>query len=182
MKILEAQSATLSNPEVLSHLTFLQTRRQNTKPPNAATPLLKSPNYETVIKELTDYLSPSASEQSPLPPYSPPAYTPAKIKNLIVRLKGYNLTKAELLMITNLKPEDLGFLDCVVEECDLRFSAEEQEEILRVVGECIGGQGMDVDVDGEDGVNEEGKENGKGEEAQAGEMNVDGDKSTEGQG
>jgi len=115
---------------------------------------------------------------SPLPPYNPPNYKPAKIRNLVLRLKGYNLTKAELLMVTNLKPDDLGFLDCVVEECDLRFSAEEQEEILGVVEECIGGEAMEMD--GEGGVNGGGKGGGNGEGGQGGEMDVDGEKTTEG--
>ncbi len=47
-------------------------------------------------------------------------------------------------MILNLCPEELGLLDCVVEECDLRFSDEEQVEILRVVGEILtGGDGVE---------------------------------------
>lgn len=37
-------------------------------------------------------------------------------------------------MIVNLRPEELGLLDCVVEECDERFSDAEQGEMLRVVG------------------------------------------------
>ena len=45
-------------------------------------------------------------------------------------------------MILNLRPLGMGLLDCVVEECDFRFSAGEQEEILGVVrgeGEGEGG-------------------------------------------
>lgn len=41
-------------------------------------------------------------------------------------------------MILNLQPRDLGLLDCVVEECDLRFGEEEQERILAVVEEVLG--------------------------------------------
>ena len=54
------------------------------------------------------------------------------------RLKPYGLTKGELLMVLNLRPRDLGFLDCVVEECDERFNAEEQEAILGIVCEVLG--------------------------------------------
>ena len=36
-------------------------------------------------------------------------------------------------MILNLRPTDLGLLDCIIEECDGRFSAEQQEEILGIV-------------------------------------------------
>ena len=41
-------------------------------------------------------------------------------------------------MILNLRPQDQSLLDCVVEECDERFSAEQQEEILRIVGDVLG--------------------------------------------
>lgn len=48
-------------------------------------------------------------------------------------------------MILNLQPRDLGLLDCVVEECDLRFGEEEQERILAVVEEVLGpGGGFEV--------------------------------------
>lgn len=41
-------------------------------------------------------------------------------------------------MIVNLRPGNLGLLDCVVEECDERFSSEQQDEIVRVVGDVLG--------------------------------------------
>lgn len=53
-------------------------------------------------------------------------------------------------MILNLRPRDLGFLDCVIEECDERFSAEQQEGILRVV-EGVWGDGMDGEERGRGG-------------------------------
>lgn len=40
-------------------------------------------------------------------------------------------------MIINLAPEELGLLDCLIEECDLRFSEEDQQRILEVVGEVL---------------------------------------------
>ena len=55
-------------------------------------------------------------------------------------------------MVVNLRPGDVGFLDCVVEECDERFSEGVQGDILRVVEEGFGGGG------GEDG----GEEGGRG--------------------
>ena len=54
------------------------------------------------------------------------------------RLKPYDLTKGELLMVLNLRPSDLGFLDCVVEECDERFTGEQQQEIIGVIAEVLG--------------------------------------------
>lgn len=40
-------------------------------------------------------------------------------------------------MIINLAPEELGLLDCLVEECDLRFSEEDQQGILEVVRDVL---------------------------------------------
>lgn len=61
----------------------------------------------------------------------------SRIKSLVTRLQCYNLTKAELVMIINLAPEELGLLDCIVEECDLRFSEEDQLGILEVVRDVL---------------------------------------------
>ena len=74
-------------------------------------------------------------------------------------------------MILNLRPKNLGLLDCIVEEIDERFPEEQQEDILRIVGEILGedeeiligegeGEGREVDVaevaDREDVTMEEG--------------------------
>ena len=54
------------------------------------------------------------------------------------RLERFKLTKAELLMVLNLRPRDPGLLDAVVEECDDRFGPDEQEEMLKIIGEELG--------------------------------------------
>ncbi|MCJ1354130.1 MAG: hypothetical protein MMC33_004117 [Icmadophila ericetorum] len=164
MKIISSQSATLTNHEVLSHILKLsppssahppptttinnsissQQQQPLQPPPPVATATskpLKSPNYETVLKELKDYLtpsSPSGSTSSPMPPHFRRTTT---IAQLTKGLSPYHLTKGEVLMLANLMPRDLGFLDCVIEECDERFSAEEQEGILGVVEGVIAGEG-----------------------------------------
>lgn len=48
------------------------------------------------------------------------------------------MTKSEVLMICNLRPGEQTLLDCVVEECDERFSSQQQEEILGVVRDALG--------------------------------------------
>lgn len=69
--------------------------------------------------------------------------------------------KGELLMMLNLRPQDLGLLDCVVEECDLRFTEEQQEQILGIIAGVLGGpESMDVDGAGETNANG----NGRGDE------------------
>lgn len=42
-------------------------------------------------------------------------------------------------MVLNLRPQELTLLDCVVEECDERFTQERQEEILSIVRDVLGG-------------------------------------------
>ena len=71
-------------------------------------------------------------------------------------------------MIVNLRPENLGLLDCVVEECDERFTAEQQAEIVHIIGDVLGGDGEGggsveevVNGDGSSGVNGE-RVNGNG--------------------
>ena len=60
-------------------------------------------------------------------------------------------------MMLNLRPQDLGLLDCVVEECDLRFTEEEQEQILEIIGRVLGdADSMDVDGGGEANANGDG--------------------------
>jgi len=41
-------------------------------------------------------------------------------------------------MIFNLRPKDAMALDVIVEEADDRFGEEEQEEILKAVGDVLG--------------------------------------------
>ena len=55
-------------------------------------------------------------------------------------------------MIVNLRPQDIGLLDCVIEECDERFSQEEQLQILEIIRDVLGGP-EDEDVNGNGEVN-----------------------------
>ncbi len=54
-------------------------------------------------------------------------------------------------MILNLRPENAGVLDCVVEELDQRFGEAEQEAILGVVREVLGGEEGGREGEGGDG-------------------------------
>lgn len=61
----------------------------------------------------------------------------------------------------NLRPQDLGLLDCVVEECDLRFTEEQQEQILGIIAGVLG-DAESMDVDEAEETNANGNENGNG--------------------
>ncbi|KAL8876485.1 MAG: hypothetical protein Q9192_008853, partial [Flavoplaca navasiana] len=162
--ILETQSATLTNHEVLTHITTHarlsaslssssslppsppQPTSTPSTPPSPNSPL--STNTTTILSEVVRYLTSSApslshptSNSSPRPPH----LSTAQIQELVKKLGGYGLTKAEVLMIVNLGVRELGLLDCVVEECDERLGEEEQGVLIRVVEGVVGGLGEGVE-------------------------------------
>lgn len=66
-------------------------------------------------------------------------------------------------MVLNLRPRELTLLDCVVEECDERFSQEKQEEILSIIGNVLGTEESGVvGVEGSNGANGDVMEEGGG--------------------
>jgi hypothetical protein len=117
---------------------------------------------------LTDYLltPPSPLAEAPLP------YTRATIRALFAALQPFALTKAELLMILNVRPTTAAALDVVVEEADMRFSAHEQEDLLRRIVQVLGGgdsgADADADADGGEGGDEADADAGFGANAQGG--------------
>ncbi|KAL5612089.1 hypothetical protein BROUX41_000363 [Berkeleyomyces rouxiae] len=119
MKVLEAQSAVLSNYEVWKHLSE-KTRRG-------------PPNLETVVRELMTYL-----DTHPNPLQSPVTYDAGTIGSLVEGLRPYDLTKAEMVMILNIKPTSLPLLSAVVEDMENRFTAEQGEQMLEVILEVMG--------------------------------------------
>ncbi|KAL8793825.1 MAG: hypothetical protein Q9195_003550 [Heterodermia aff. obscurata] len=132
LQILATQSALLTNHEVLSHLLTLPARTPS-----------KSPNYESVVRDVTTHLSPSPP--STLRPRPPPSYlTPSSPSEaLITALKPYKLLKTEVLQIANLAPESTAQLVPIVEELEMRYSDEEQEGILGAVRGVFGGGGRE---------------------------------------
>ena len=109
--------------------------------------------------QITDYLHPPPSSGNPIATYTghAPNYATTTIRTLIDLLQPYQLTKSELLMILNLRPLDLTLLDCVIEECDERFSPERQEEILRIIGDVLGREYRAEKLNGTSGLlNEDG--------------------------
>ncbi|KAF7863951.1 hypothetical protein EAF04_006916 [Stromatinia cepivora] len=129
MKILEAQSAILTNFEVYTHLKDTQTKHR--------TGGRRPGNLDNVMKELIQYLeeAPSPLAQKPCP------YKEDTIRNLLEQLRPYDLTKAEILMIINHRPTSMENLNIIIEELELRFPDEnEQWAIIDVVKEVLGAQ------------------------------------------
>lgn len=59
-------------------------------------------------------------------------------RELLTRLSPFRLMKGELLALLNHRPSDPATLDPLVEECEERFTMEQREEILRIVGDVLG--------------------------------------------
>ncbi|CVL05676.1 uncharacterized protein FMAN_10602 [Fusarium mangiferae] len=127
MKILEAQSAVLTNYEVYQHVSEQRERYKNAKRRGP-------PNLETVVRELLQYLrtNPGPLSQEPLP------YTEGCISRLLERLRPYNLAKGEVVMIINLRPASVAALNTVVEEMSERFNEEQQEAMVNIIAEVLG--------------------------------------------
>ncbi|KAJ4125472.1 hypothetical protein NW768_009091 [Fusarium equiseti] len=139
MKILEAQSAVLTNYEVYQHVTEQRERYKNGKRRGP-------PNLETVVRELLQYLrtNPGPLSQEPLP------YTEGCISKLLERLRPYNLAKGEVVMIINLRPASVAALNTVVEDMSERFDEEQQEAMVNIIAEVLG-QFPASEEDGEEG-------------------------------
>ncbi|ESZ97324.1 hypothetical protein SBOR_2287 [Sclerotinia borealis F-4128] len=132
MKILEAQSATLTNFEVYTHLKDIQNKHR--------TGGRRPGNLDNVMKELMQYFeeAPSPLAQKPCP------YKPDTIKILLERLRSFDLTKAEILMIINHRPTSMENLNIIIEELELRFPDEnDQWAIIDVVKEVLGAEDAD---------------------------------------
>ncbi|KAL3428179.1 DNA-directed RNA polymerase III subunit rpc9 [Phlyctema vagabunda] len=164
MKILEAQAAILTNYEVYRHIIdekkdheklrdqvkkrvrkdweqknrkISRTKKEKeTEIDQIWKPITKRPgNLETIVRELKQYLeeapSPLAEKVCP--------YNENTVKNLLERLRPYDLTKAEVLMIMNLRPTNVINLNTVVEEAEMRFPTEEmQQEMVDAIAEVLG--------------------------------------------
>ncbi|SZF04644.1 unnamed protein product [Blumeria hordei] len=129
MKILEAQSAVLTNYEVFTHLNANEKRHP--KYGREGRPR----NLVTVTKELLEYFgeapSPLASEPFP--------YHEQTIRTLLEKLRCWDFTKAEIIMIINLRPTKPENLNTVIEEMDSRFPEEDtQSEICAAIMGVLG--------------------------------------------
>ncbi|KAL0941020.1 DNA-directed RNA polymerase III subunit rpc9 [Colletotrichum truncatum] len=130
MKILEAQTAVLTNYEVYQHLTERKLGQGQKKRGERRGP----GNLETLAKELVQYLRtpPNPLCQDPI------TYHPNCITQLLEKLRPYDLAKGEVVMILNLRPASVAALNTVIEEMTERFDDAQQEEIVNIIAEVLG--------------------------------------------
>ncbi|KAI1780956.1 RNA polymerase II [Hypoxylon cercidicola] len=127
MKILEAQSAVLTNVEVY---TFLSDQEKLYQKENRKGPA----NLETLRKEVLQYFEapPGPLSQKPQP------FDAAAIPTLFQRLRPYQISKGEFIMLFNVRPTSIAVLNTVIEDMEDRFSEEKQQEILDIIAEILG--------------------------------------------
>jgi len=128
MKVLEPCEAMLSNYEVLAHVQSVKQRYKdeiNERGPAAA---MKSGNFETVMKELLDYLTttPATSE------------TEETTLQLVEQLAKFQLEKIEVLMVLNHLPKNETELDVLVEELESRLSDDKVAQALEIINQVSG--------------------------------------------
>ncbi|XP_046396339.1 DNA-directed RNA polymerase III subunit RPC9 [Ischnura elegans] len=114
METVEENAAILCNYEVL---TLLEELRKQPKLGNRKNQLA------TIAYETTKYLkgTPCCSQ------------TPESIQNFLSALAPFNLTKAEKLMLVNLRPMTPVEIQLIVEESEERMSDAQVEELLEVI-------------------------------------------------
>ena len=90
---------------------------------------------DSTTVQLLDYFheAPSPLGSKPFP------YNERTIRTLLERLRPWDFTKAEILMILNLRPTKPENLNTIVEEMEGRFPGENlQFEIVGVIAEVLG--------------------------------------------
>lgn len=123
------------------------------------------------MKQLFEYFqqAPSPLGANPFP------YNESTIRTLLEKLRPYDLTKAEVMMILNLRPTNRVNLSVIVQEIDNRFSGDElQSEIVNAIAEALGKPDGDAE---RQAMSEIAKEARKEQEFLAGsveDMDVDG--------
>ncbi|KAI1867139.1 uncharacterized protein JN550_007191 [Neoarthrinium moseri] len=127
MKILEAQSAILTNFEVYQFLNRQAKEYQEQKRRGPG-------NLETLRRELLQYFE---SKPSPLS-QEPCTYNEQSISRLLERLRPYEITKGEMIMIVNLRPTNPVALNTVIEDMEDRFDQSQQEDISAGIAEVLG--------------------------------------------
>ncbi|TVY40335.1 DNA-directed RNA polymerase III subunit [Lachnellula occidentalis] len=142
MKILEAQSATLTNYEVYTHLVdqgnrYSDIRKYAEKDKTGKIPenVVRRPgNLWTLRKELLEYFreAPSPLACQPIP------YNDETIRTLLKELRRWEITKGEVIMMLNLRPTTLENLNTIFQEMETRFGEEDQTEILDVITRVLG--------------------------------------------
>ncbi|ORZ22782.1 HRDC-like protein [Lobosporangium transversale] len=142
MEIINADSAMLSNYEVLTLLNDQKAQRQANE---VAGTREVAENLRTVEFEVQKYLSASPCTTQ----------SPEQIVALKKALSAYELMKVELLQILNLRPKSPVELLLVIEEFEERFTMEDCEAMLRIILESLPRDDDEVMAEAENNVEDQ---------------------------
>lgn len=117
----------MTNVEVYQFLSKQQKeyQKKNRKGPET---------FEVLRKDVLQYFEthPNPLSQKPLP------FDTTALPTMMKKLRPYQISKGELIMIFNIRPTSTAALNVVLENMEDRFSPETQEEILGVITEVLG--------------------------------------------
>lgn len=68
----------------------------------------------------------------------PVTYSNKCITTIVDKLRPYDLSKGEVVMIINLRPSSVVALNTVLEDMSDRYSEEQQEEMVQIILEVLG--------------------------------------------
>ncbi|KAJ1950524.1 hypothetical protein FBU59_000639 [Linderina macrospora] len=123
MQVLNVQEALLTNYEVLLVLQEEDARHKDIQA-TASRHHARYPENVTTLKfEALQYLNNTSCTSQ----------DGAQLSGLKERLREYELTKAEILQIANLRPKAPVELYLIIEECGDRFQAEDLDAMLEIV-------------------------------------------------
>lgn len=151
MKILESQNAVLTNFEVYQHLINEQHKFKNPdrrkKVPRSVQNIVKeastypvhaqlrqTSDIRTNTQQVVEYFrtSPNPLSQQPI------TYNGFTIHRLVEKLCGYDLTKGEMIIILNVRPENGAVLSACVDDFVSRFTEDQQNEMMTIIEEVLG--------------------------------------------
>lgn len=86
------------------------------------------------MQQVIEYLrtSPNPFSQEPI------TYNGFTIRRLVDKLSSYDLTKGEMIMIINIRPENSAILSTCVDDLMNRFTEDQQNEMLAVIEQVLG--------------------------------------------
>ncbi|KAF8424223.1 hypothetical protein BGX38DRAFT_1124321, partial [Terfezia claveryi] len=143
MKVITPRSAHLTNHEVLCHLQSLRQKYTHVHLTHGPARALKAGNLETVMHELTTYLT-------SLPNHDPSTWPPLESPPKATATIDPQSPSPKLLMMINNRPESQAELYLVVEDVEARMNEEEQGMVLDCVKKYFGGEWGEEAVEGEE--------------------------------
>ncbi|KAK0747584.1 RNA polymerase Rpb4-domain-containing protein [Apiosordaria backusii] len=155
MKILESQSAVLTNYEVYQHIVDIQQRN------SAGKKKRRMPEDAfRLSKEVLKYLQ---TEPNPLHNQKETQrYSENSLQLLCEKFAESfpDITKGEGLAIFDVRPTNIAVLTTLIEDIDTRFTEQEQQQIIDLIVEILG-KDEPKDEEDEEEEGEEGAEDGE---------------------